>query len=73
MQDGQTTSTASIASLLHIDTDVGAYESIQEFLDIVDENKVHAPPSFNAKNQTKIKEMAYQIIHQRKSFAIINF
>ena len=55
MQEGQTTPTANIASLVHIDTDVGAHETIQEF-DIVDKNKVHAPPSFNAKNQTKIKE-----------------
>ena len=40
-QEGQTP-TANIASLVHIDTDVGAYESIQEFLNIVDKNKVRA-------------------------------
>ena len=42
MQEGQTTPTANITSLVHtyIDTDMGAYESIQEFLDFVDKNKV---------------------------------
>lgn len=62
--------TANVASLVHIDTDVGAYESIHELLDIVEKNKVSR---MSSQNNMTVKEVANEIIHNKKRFAIINF
>lgn len=64
------TSTANIASLVHIDTDVGAYESIDELLNAVDKNKVEYTST--AVTDFNVKEMA-SLINEKKRFAIINF
>ena len=62
--------TANVASLVHIDTDVGAYESIHELLDIVEKNKVS---TMSSQNNLSVKEVANEITHNKKRFAIINF
>ena len=62
--------TANVASLVHIDTDVGAYESIHELLDIVEKNKVS---TMSSQNNMSVKEVANDITHNKKRFAIINF
>jgi len=57
--------TASIASMVHIDTDVGAYENIDDFISIIDKNKIEGT-SFP-------KERVIKSIKKGCRFAIINF
>ncbi len=70
LQD-ETISTANVASMVHIDTDVGAYESIDEFLAIVEKNQVrrhqeHEKPFDRRLYQNEINE-------NRRRFAVVNF
>ena len=64
--------TANIASLVHIDTDVGAYESVRDVLDIVDKNKVESPTQ-SSSNMFIKEDVANDIIQNNRRFAIINF
>lgn len=64
--------TANIASLVHIDTDVGAYESIEDVLNIVDKNKLQSPTQSNS-NKFNKEDVANDIIKNNRRFAIINF
>ena len=64
--------TANIASLVHIDTDVGAYESIEDLINIVDKNKVESPTQSKS-NEFNKEDVANDIIQNNKRFAIINF
>lgn len=59
------TPTASVASMVHIDTDVGAYESIDDFLTLIEKNRIQGT-AFD-------KEAVSSAISQRKRFAVINF
>jgi hypothetical protein len=69
--------TANIASLVHIDTDVGAYASIVDFLDIVDKNKVvQSSSSTNTTDNIRrytFEDAADAIYHGRKRFVVVNF
>mmetsp|Transcript_15119 Transcript_15119/g.22660 ORF Transcript_15119/g.22660 Transcript_15119/m.22660 type:complete len:403 (+) Transcript_15119:207-1415(+) len=57
--------TASVASMVHIDTDVGAYDSIDDFLTLIEKNKIQG---------TAFDKEAFSIaISQRRRFAVINF
>lgn len=67
------TPTANIASMVHIDTDVGAYESIHDFLDIVEKNKVQTSTSETKLHQNSIQDVADDIVHGKKRFVIVNF
>jgi hypothetical protein len=66
--DNMKTPTANIASLVHIDQDVGAYESIQDFLDIVGKNSASETNS-----KADRKDVADAIIDGKKRFAVVNF
>jgi hypothetical protein len=62
--------TASIASMVHVDTDVGAFD-LDTLLDIVDKNKVHA---FTSETAQSFREMAREaILNRHRRFIIINF
>ena len=65
------TPTANIASLVHIDTDVGAYDSIEEFLAIIDNNRVQNDSL--ASSSSVIEDVTDDIVSGRKRFAILNF
>jgi len=65
------TPTANIASLVHIDTDVGAYEKIQDVLAIIDKNRVQNDSSVPSSNT--FDEVANAIVSEKKRFAILNF
>lgn len=68
------TPTANVAPLVHIDTDVGAYNTIQEILDIVEKNKVQSSLPHGAKyGLGHIKGLADEIVNGRKRFVILNF
>jgi len=58
--------TANIASLVHIDTDVGAYESIEDVLDIVDKNKVSSTQS--SSNKFNKEDVANDIIQNNTCY-----
>jgi hypothetical protein len=66
-------STANIASLVHIDTDVGGYESINELLHAIDKNKVEYTSMAMTNDVNDVKDMATAINNEKKRFAIINF
>ena len=64
--------TANVASVVHIDTDVGAYESLDDFLAIVEKNVVkkterHSSTTFDR------KRCENEILQNRKRFAVVNF
>uniref|UniRef100_A0A6U9W4J5 Uncharacterized protein n=1 Tax=Pseudo-nitzschia australis TaxID=44445 RepID=A0A6U9W4J5_9STRA len=65
-------STANVASAVHIDTDVGAYESLNEFLAIVETNQVACQRGLG---ETLFDRKRYQtaISKDRKRFAVVNF
>ena len=66
--------TANIASLVHIDTDVGAYASIVDFFDIVDKNKVQSSSTRTTDvRQFTVEGASDAICHGRKRFVIVNF
>ncbi|KAL9188185.1 hypothetical protein ACHAXT_006563 [Thalassiosira profunda] len=68
------TPTANVAALAHIDTDVGAYESIEEFLAVVEKNSVQSSTiSDGATTPCEFDEVADRIIRGGKRFAIVNF
>ncbi len=65
------TPTANIASLVHIDTDVGAYESIGEVLAIIANNRIRYDSS--TLSSSRLEDVADLIVSGRKRFAILNF
>ncbi|KAL3801368.1 hypothetical protein HJC23_006978 [Cyclotella cryptica] len=65
------TPTANIASMVHIDTDVGAFD-IRDFLEIVDKNKVQSTALQTSSHS--FREMAQDaILNKTKRFVILNF
>lgn len=65
------TPTANIASLVHIDTDVGAYESIEEVLAIIANNQIRYDSS--TQSSSILEDVADLRVSGRKRFAILNF
>ena len=68
---GDTISTANVASMVHIDTDVGAYESVDEFLAIVEKNQVRRQEEHG--DEFDRSQYQNEIIDNRKRFAVVNF
>jgi hypothetical protein len=71
-QDRTRTPTSNIAAMAHIDTDVGAYESINDLLRIIEKNEVHIPNNEKI-NEHRRKPFVDAIIRDKKRFAILNF
>mmetsp|Transcript_8194 Transcript_8194/g.11791 ORF Transcript_8194/g.11791 Transcript_8194/m.11791 type:complete len:383 (-) Transcript_8194:208-1356(-) len=67
------TPTANIASLVHIDTDVGAYEKIQDVLAIIDNNRIQRNDSSVSSSSSACDDVANAIVSEKKRFAILNF
>jgi hypothetical protein len=74
--------TANIAPMSHIDTDVGAYKSIHDLLNIISKNKVERSLSslettttteYYDLNNMNMKDTADAIIDGKKRFIILNF
>lgn len=67
-REGNETPTANVASLVHIDTDVGAY-SLDEFISLIKKNEIQCKnlPSFNKDQFTEAIKVG------KKRFAILNF
>ena len=76
--------TANIAGMSHIDTDVGAYESIHDLLNIISKNKVErsilettttitTTEYYDNDNDMNMKNIADAIIDGKKRFVILNF
>jgi hypothetical protein len=68
------TPTANIASLVHIDTDVGAYESLDDFLSLIENNQICNHEN-SQKSMPSFDKAAFMnaIGHENKRFAIVNF
>jgi len=64
--------TANVASAVHIDTDVGAYDSLDDFLAIVEKNQVKRQGDHNTTSFDR-KQWDSEIIQKRKRFAVVNF
>ena len=62
--------TANVASAVHIDTDVGAYDSLESFLKIVRANEVKRQGDAEPFNGNKYQNA---ISNEKKRFAVINF
>ncbi len=72
---GDIISTANVASMVHIDTDVGAYETIDAFLAIVENSQVKRQQHQEDEHGKGFDRSQYQkeIIDNRKRFAAVNF
>ena len=70
-ENGNEIPTANIASLVHIDTDVGAH-NIEDLINIVDKNKVQSSTQ-SSSNKFNKENVANDIIQNNRRFAIINF
>ena len=66
--DSNETPTAGIASMVHIDTDVGAFD-LSELLDIVEKNSIYQ----SASEASSFRQLAKDSILSKKRFVIINF
>ena len=64
------TPTANIASLVHIDTDVGAYENIDQLIAIIKNNRMQYKSMLSS---SSLDDLADIITRKRKRFAILNF
>jgi hypothetical protein len=64
------TPSANIASLVHIDTDVGAYESLNDFLGLVENNQIQSDSSISTFDRSAFM---HAIGQENKRFAVINF
>ena len=64
--------TANIASAVHIDTDVGAYDSLDDFLAIVEKNQVKGQGDDDTRTFER-KRCEKEIIQNKKRFAVVNF
>lgn len=62
---GNQTPTSNIAPMVHIDTDVGAFD-LKDFLDIVDKNSVY-------QSDESFTRLATEAIERNKRFVILNF
>jgi len=71
-----TTPTASVANMVHIDTDVGAYATIQDLVNLIENNRLcisnHKNDSENY-NSSFPKEYIIKLLEDGHRFAIINF
>ena len=70
--DERSIPTANVASAVHIDTDAGAYDSIDEFLAIVEKNQVKRQGTGDSKKFDIIK-FKRKMSKNRKRFAKVNF
>ena len=68
--DSNETPTANIASMVHIDTDIGAFD-LSDLLDIVDKNSVYQ--STYTLEASSFRQSAEDMIQRKKRFVIINF
>jgi hypothetical protein len=66
-------STANVASMVHIDTDVGAYDSLEDFLAIVEANEVKRQNDRQDAKSFDSKVYRHEILENRKRFAVVNF
>lgn len=68
------TSTANVASMVHIDTDVGAF-NLKQFLDVVENNALNQSATLVSTDSAKsiFRQMADDTIGTSKRFAILNF
>jgi len=71
-QNMMSTPTANIASQVHIDTDVGAYNNIDDFLGIVEKNQVVSSKADNHHHRSSFNEISDAIIGGKR-FAVVNF
>ena len=67
--DASSVATANIASMVHIDTDVGAHADVNEFLDIVQKNQV----SCSRGSSRDDFEQTRMAIQEGRRFAVVNF
>lgn len=68
------TPTANIAPMLHIDTDVGAYDNVRELLNIIEKNKLETAGADSQRiSKYRWTEVADAIVHGNKRFIIVNF
>lgn len=67
------TPTANIASLVHIDTDVGAYESLDDFLSLIENNQICHKNSQKSAPSFDKPAFMNAIGQENKRFAIVNF
>lgn len=65
----EATPTANVASLVHIDTDIGAFD-LEDFLDIVDENSVYQSTLGDSHS---FRQTAQNAIVNNKRFVVLNF
>ena len=67
------TPTANVASMLHIDTDVGAYDSIHDLLRIIQKNQVKDIKDTTVHDDSYWNDMAGNIVNNHQRFIILNF
>ena len=67
------TPTANIAPLVHIDTDIGAHENIEEVLEIIENNRIPFDSTSTYSSGYVVKDIAKAIVSGRQRFAIVNF
>lgn len=68
-RDSKTTPTAGFASTPHIDMDVNAYESIDDFLDLLENNEI---PSDIPNVEQRRQVIIHDILESRCGFAVVN-
>lgn len=68
-QGSSTIPSANVASAVHIDTDIGAYNDIGQFLSLVENNRI-VP---NANESFDVEACRKSIMSDKKRFAIVNF
>ena len=67
--EGEATPTANVAPMVHIDTDIGAFD-VADFLDIVDKNAVY---QYTVEDSYSFRQTAQNDIMSNKRFVILNF
>jgi hypothetical protein len=68
------TPTANIVPLVHIDTDIGAHENIEEVLAIIENNRIpFDSTTTHSSSYVGVKDIAKAIVSGRQRFAIVNF
>ncbi|KAL7546338.1 hypothetical protein ACHAWF_009673 [Thalassiosira exigua] len=72
-EGGGRTPTSGVAPMAHIDTDVGAYERVDDLLDLVRKNELTSPNRTLDENAFGWEDVADAIVRDGKRFAILNF
>lgn len=67
------TPTANIAPHVHIDTDIGAHENIEEVLAIIENNRIPFDSTTTHPSGYVVKDIVKAIVSGRQRFAIVNF